>query len=162
MIKGYPTAVLLIEFDGDKTFALTGQSELAVELDNRSPQARLVLLLLHFPKLRCVLRLACMHACLHALLQDVDVHDPCMRSRPCRPGCLAVLHSCGEGRRAVLSRVPERLCVCFRVSQLLPCCVLYGQRPTAPTPRHQRCCMTATRGKGAPHATRSHLPGAYV
>jgi hypothetical protein len=53
MIKGYPTAILLIEFDGDKSFALTGQSEVAVELDNRSPQARLVLLLLHFPKLRC-------------------------------------------------------------------------------------------------------------
>lgn len=52
MIKGYQTAILLIEFDGDKAFALTGQSELAVELDNRSPQARLVLLLLHFPKLR--------------------------------------------------------------------------------------------------------------
>lgn len=63
MIKGYSTAVLLIEFDGDKTFALTGQSELAVELDNRSPQARLVLLLLHFPKLRCVLRHACMQTC---------------------------------------------------------------------------------------------------
>jgi DNA excision repair protein ERCC-4 len=52
MIKGYQTAILLIEFDGDKSFALTGQSEVAVELDNRSPQARLVLLLLHFPKLR--------------------------------------------------------------------------------------------------------------
>jgi hypothetical protein len=53
MIKGYRTAILLIEFDGDKTFALTGHSEVAVELDSRSPQARLVLLLLHFPKLRC-------------------------------------------------------------------------------------------------------------
>lgn len=53
MIKAYKTAILLIEFDGDKTFALTGQSEVATELDNRSPQARLVLLLLHFPKLRC-------------------------------------------------------------------------------------------------------------
>jgi hypothetical protein len=52
MTKGYKTAVLLIEFDGDKAFALTGQSEVAVDLDNRSPQARLVLLLLHFPKLR--------------------------------------------------------------------------------------------------------------
>jgi len=53
MIKGYKTAILLIEFDVDKAFALTGQSEVAVELDNRSPQARLVLLLLHFPALRC-------------------------------------------------------------------------------------------------------------
>lgn len=53
MTKGYKTAVLLIEFDGDKAFALTGQSEVAVELNSRSPQARLVLLLLHFPKLRC-------------------------------------------------------------------------------------------------------------
>lgn len=52
MTKGYTTAILLIEFDGDKTFALTGQSEVATELDHRSPQARLVLLLLHFPKLR--------------------------------------------------------------------------------------------------------------
>lgn len=55
MIKGYKTAILLIEFDIDKAFALTGQSEVAVELDNRSPQARLVLLLLHFPALRCAL-----------------------------------------------------------------------------------------------------------
>lgn len=57
MIRGYQTAILLIEFDGDKTFALTGPSEVAVELDSRSPQARLVLLLLHFPKLRRGLRL---------------------------------------------------------------------------------------------------------
>jgi hypothetical protein len=52
MIRGYQAAILLIEFDGDKTFALTGPSEVAVDLDSRSPQARLVLLLLHFPKLR--------------------------------------------------------------------------------------------------------------
>jgi DNA excision repair protein ERCC-4 len=53
MIRGYRTAILLIEFDGDKAFALTGQAEVADDLDARSPQARLVLLLHHFPKLRC-------------------------------------------------------------------------------------------------------------
>lgn len=52
MVKAYKTPVLLIEFDGDKAFCLTGTAELADSLDNRSPQARLVLLLLHFPKLR--------------------------------------------------------------------------------------------------------------
>lgn len=53
MTKAYKTPVLLIEFDGDKAFALTGASEVGDSgLDMRSPQARLVLLLLHFPKLR--------------------------------------------------------------------------------------------------------------
>lgn len=53
MTKAYKTPVLLIEFDGDKAFALTGMSEVSDSgLDIRSPQARLVLLLLHFPKLR--------------------------------------------------------------------------------------------------------------
>ncbi|WIA42689.1 hypothetical protein OEZ86_008643 [Tetradesmus obliquus] len=52
MVKGYKTPMLLIEFDGDKAFCLTGPSEVADCLDSRSPQARLVLLLLHFPKLR--------------------------------------------------------------------------------------------------------------
>jgi hypothetical protein len=35
-----------------QAFCLTGPSEVADCLDSSSPQARLVLLLLHFPKLR--------------------------------------------------------------------------------------------------------------
>jgi hypothetical protein len=35
-----------------QAFCLTGPSEVSDCLDSRSPQARLVLLLLHFPKLR--------------------------------------------------------------------------------------------------------------
>lgn len=52
MTKAYKTPLLLIEFDQDKAFSLTGMSEVTDHLDSRSPQARLVLLLLHFPKLR--------------------------------------------------------------------------------------------------------------
>eukprot|EP00878_Enallax_costatus_P044304 GHUV01052782.1.p1 GENE.GHUV01052782.1~~GHUV01052782.1.p1 ORF type:complete len:116 (-),score=22.54 GHUV01052782.1:214-561(-) len=65
MTKSYKTPILLIEFDGDKAFALTGLSELSDSggLDHRSPQARLVLLLLHFPKLRYALRSAFCASC---------------------------------------------------------------------------------------------------
>lgn len=71
IIKSYQTPILLIEFDGDKTFALTGQSEVAVELDHRSPQARLVLLLLHFPKLRCVCMRVRVSCVLHVLASEL-------------------------------------------------------------------------------------------
>lgn len=53
MSRAYKAPLLLIEFDGDKAFALTGTAEVAQPLDARAPQARLVLLLHHFPRLRC-------------------------------------------------------------------------------------------------------------
>ena len=52
MTRCYKTPLLLIEFDGDKAFGLTGQGEVGGDIDSRSPQSRLTLLLLHFPRLR--------------------------------------------------------------------------------------------------------------
>jgi DNA excision repair protein ERCC-4 len=54
MCRAYRTPVLLVEFDPGRAFALTG-GELGDDVEGRSPQARLALLLLHFPRLRCAL-----------------------------------------------------------------------------------------------------------
>jgi len=54
LCKYYRTPILLIEFDGDKQWGLTHASELGLDIDSRSPGARLSLLLLHFPRLRLV------------------------------------------------------------------------------------------------------------
>jgi DNA excision repair protein ERCC-4 len=50
MTKAYKTPVLLVEFDPARAFSLTGEVE--EDPEGRSPQARLALLLLHFPRLR--------------------------------------------------------------------------------------------------------------
>lgn len=54
MCKHYRTAVLLIEFDGDKTFGLQSLSELGDDIQAYSLMSRLVLLCLHHPRLRLV------------------------------------------------------------------------------------------------------------
>lgn len=54
MARSYRTPVLLVEFDPARAFSLTGGGgELGDDPEGRSPQARLALLLLHFPRLRC-------------------------------------------------------------------------------------------------------------
>jgi hypothetical protein len=52
MTRHYKTAILLIEFDADRAFALQSPSELGPDIDHRNVISRLALLLLHHPRLR--------------------------------------------------------------------------------------------------------------
>jgi hypothetical protein len=55
LTRCYKTPLLLIEFEGDKSFELTSASrDAGPDIDARAPQSRLALLLLHFPRLRWV------------------------------------------------------------------------------------------------------------
>ena len=54
MCKHYPISILLIEFDGDKAFALQSATELGTEIQSGHIMSRLVLLCLHHPRLRLV------------------------------------------------------------------------------------------------------------
>eukprot|EP00798_Chlamydomonas_sp_ICE-L_P001794 gene1794-33214_t len=54
MSKHYKTPILLIEFEGDKAFLLQSNSELGSDIDARNVVSRIVLLILHFPKLKIV------------------------------------------------------------------------------------------------------------
>lgn len=52
MCQHYQTALLLIEFDGDRAFAMQGVGELGSDIQAGSLMSRLVLLCLHHPRLR--------------------------------------------------------------------------------------------------------------
>ncbi len=54
MCKHYPISILLIEFDGDRAFALQSAAELGTEIQSSHIMSRLVLLCLHHPRLRLV------------------------------------------------------------------------------------------------------------
>jgi DNA excision repair protein ERCC-4 len=54
MCKHYSIAILLIEFDGEKAFALQSPAELGVDIQSGHIMSRLVLLCLHHPRLRLV------------------------------------------------------------------------------------------------------------
>ncbi|EFN55307.1 hypothetical protein CHLNCDRAFT_134272 [Chlorella variabilis] len=54
MTKHYKTPVLLIEFEGDKAFALQASSEIGDEVQLHSLMGRIALLVLHFPRLRLI------------------------------------------------------------------------------------------------------------
>jgi len=54
MCKYYQIAILLIEFDGDKAFALQSTSELGDDIQANHIMSRLVLLCLHHPRLRLI------------------------------------------------------------------------------------------------------------
>ena len=54
MCKHYPISILLIEFDGDRAFALQSATELGTEIQSGHIMSRLVLLCLHHPRLRLV------------------------------------------------------------------------------------------------------------
>jgi hypothetical protein len=54
MCRHYARPLLLIEFDPDRQFGLQSASELGEDIDPKNVISRLVLLALHFPKLRCV------------------------------------------------------------------------------------------------------------
>lgn len=54
MIRHYKTPILLIEFDPARSFSLQSTADLGDDIDPRATMSRLVLLVLHFPKLRCV------------------------------------------------------------------------------------------------------------
>lgn len=54
MIRHYQTPILLVEFDGDRAFALQAASELGDDIQVQSMLSRLTLLVLHFPRLRVV------------------------------------------------------------------------------------------------------------
>jgi DNA excision repair protein ERCC-4 len=54
MCRTYATVILLIEFDVDRPFSLQSPSEIRDEIDRTSPMSKLVLLLLHFPRLRVI------------------------------------------------------------------------------------------------------------
>lgn len=54
MSAHYATPVLLIEFDPQKAFALQSGADLGDDIRGGNVLCKLVLLLLHFPKLRCV------------------------------------------------------------------------------------------------------------
>ena len=54
MCKHYPIAILLIEFDGDRAFALQSAAELGEDIQSGHIMSRLVLLCLHHPRLRLV------------------------------------------------------------------------------------------------------------
>lgn len=52
MSKQYVTPILLIEFAGDKCFALVNRDHITQEIQQNSIISRLCLLSIHFPKLR--------------------------------------------------------------------------------------------------------------
>ncbi|KAG1666398.1 hypothetical protein FOA52_006507 [Chlamydomonas sp. UWO 241] len=54
MSKHYKTPILLIEFDPDCAFTLQSVHDLGDDIDGRNVLSKLVLLVLHFPKLRLV------------------------------------------------------------------------------------------------------------
>ena len=54
MCRHYSRPLLLIEFDPDRQFGLQSASELGEDIDPKNVISRLVLLTLHFPRLRCV------------------------------------------------------------------------------------------------------------
>lgn len=54
MCKYYPISILLIEFDGEKAFALQSAAELGEDIQPGHIMSRLVLLCLHHPRLRLV------------------------------------------------------------------------------------------------------------
>lgn len=54
MCRHYTTPVLLIEFDPKKAFALQSISDMGMEIRGSNVMSKLVILLLNFPKLRCV------------------------------------------------------------------------------------------------------------
>jgi DNA excision repair protein ERCC-4 len=54
MTKHYKTPVLLIEFEGDKAFALQASSEIGDDVQLHSLMSRIALLCLHFPRLRLI------------------------------------------------------------------------------------------------------------
>lgn len=54
MCRHYRTAVLLIEFEGDRAFAFQGIGELGDDIQSNAMMSRLVLLCLHHPRLRIV------------------------------------------------------------------------------------------------------------
>lgn len=54
MCKHFSIAILLIEFDGDKAFALQSAQELGTDIQSGHIMSRLVLLCLHHPRLRLV------------------------------------------------------------------------------------------------------------
>ncbi|GAB4818898.1 hypothetical protein N2152v2_005944 [Parachlorella kessleri] len=54
MSKHYRTPLLLIEFEGDKAFALQASSEIADDIQLHSLMSKLALLCLHFPRLRLI------------------------------------------------------------------------------------------------------------
>lgn len=54
MSRNYKIPVLLIEFEQDKQFCLQSNSEIGQDIAPNNIISKLVLLTLHFPKLRCV------------------------------------------------------------------------------------------------------------
>ncbi|PSC75286.1 DNA repair endonuclease UVH1 [Micractinium conductrix] len=54
MSKHYKTPVLLIEFEGDRAFALQASSDIGDEVQLHSLMSRVALLVLHFPRLRLI------------------------------------------------------------------------------------------------------------
>ena len=53
MCRHYATPVLLIEFDPERAFALQSTLDIGGDIRANNVASKLVLLLLHFPKLRC-------------------------------------------------------------------------------------------------------------
>lgn len=53
MSRNYKVPVLLIEFEQDKQFRLQGDSDIGQDITPNNIISKLVLLTLHFPKLRC-------------------------------------------------------------------------------------------------------------
>jgi len=54
MTKYYKTAILLIEFEGDRAFALQAASEMTDTIQLQTFMSRIALLCLHFPRLRLI------------------------------------------------------------------------------------------------------------
>lgn len=54
MTKYYKTAILLIEFEGDRAFALQAASEMTDNIQLQTFMSRIALLCLHFPRLRLI------------------------------------------------------------------------------------------------------------
>eukprot|EP00899_Mesostigma_viride_P022051 jgi/Mesvir1/302/Mv13626-RA.1 len=54
MCKHYRTPVLLIEFSGDRSFALQSAADLTEDINSQALSSKLALLALHFPRLRLV------------------------------------------------------------------------------------------------------------
>lgn len=54
MVRHYKTPILLIEFEGDRAFnGVVPGGDIGPQIESHSVLSRLVLLTLHFPRLRC-------------------------------------------------------------------------------------------------------------
>ncbi|MEW5305380.1 MAG: hypothetical protein WDW36_007923 [Sanguina aurantia] len=93
MVRHYKTPILLIEFDPARSFSLQSSSDLGDDIDPRATMSRLVLLILHFPKMRLIWSRS-PHASAEmfaSLKSNQDEPDPAVATLVGVPGAIELL-----------------------------------------------------------------------